>query len=129
MLTKGWLPQLDIITVMDGIAVDLAMAAGLPTPFAGWLWHYVTGCLVWGWMYAVMEPIIPGRHAWRKGLYFGAITTLFVWFMVLPMAGAGMFGLRLSAAQPFVSLAQHLLYGVVLAVVFHRLTYSEAWTG
>lgn len=50
MLTKGWLPQLDIITVMDGIAVDLALAAGLPTPLAGWLWHYVAGCLVWGWM-------------------------------------------------------------------------------
>jgi len=54
ILTKQWLPQLDTITVMDGVAHDMVLAAGLPAPFAGWLWHFVVGCLVWGWMYAVM---------------------------------------------------------------------------
>jgi len=121
ILGKDWLPHLDTIAVMDAIARDLALAAGLPTPFAGWLWHFIVGCLIWGWMYAVMEPIVPGSQPWRKGLYFGVMATLLVWLMVLPLAGAGMFGLQLSAVQPFVSLAEHLLYGVVLAIVYDRL--------
>ena len=121
LLTKQWLPQLDTITVMDGVAHDMAMAVGLPAPFAGWLWHFIVGCLVWGWMYAVMEPIVPGRRPWRKGLYFGITTTLLVWLIALPLTGAGLFGLHLSTLQPFVTLVQQLVYGVVLALVYGRL--------
>lgn len=126
MLTKQWIPQLDTITVLDGIARDLALAVGLPTPFAGWLWHFLVGCLVWGWMYAVMEPILPGQQPWRKGLYFGFVAALLAWLIVLPLAGAGLFGLQLSAVQPIVALAQHLIYGVVLGLVYDRLAYSRA---
>jgi hypothetical protein len=125
ILTRQWLPQLDTITVMDGIAHELALAVGLPAPFAGWLWHFIVGCLVWGWMYAVMNPIIPGRRPMIKGLYFGFMVTLLVWFAVLPMAGAGMFGMRLSAVQPFVSMAQILLYGLVLAVTYDWMSHPR----
>ena len=121
MLTKSWLPQFDTITLLDSIARGLAVDSGLPTPFAGWLWHFIVGSLVWGWIYAVMEPIIPGRQAWRKGLYFGLMVTLLVWFTVLPLAGAGAFGAHISWIQPVVSLIQHVIYGVVLALAFNRL--------
>lgn len=123
MVTKKWLPPLDTITVMDGVARDMVIAFGLPAPYAGWLWHFLVGCVVWGWMYAVMEPILPGRRPWRKGLYFGFTVTLLVWLIVLPVAGAGLFGMQPSMIQPFVTLLQHLVYGVVLAVVYHRLAY------
>ena len=111
----------DTITLLDVIARSLAIDAGLPTPFAGWLWHFVVGGLVWGWIYAVMEPIIPGRRVWRKGLYFGLMVTLLVWFSVMPLASAGAFGTPLSWLQAFVSLVQHLIYGVALALAFERL--------
>jgi len=123
ILTKRWLPQLDTIAVMDGVARALALAAGLPAPFAGWMWHFIVGCLVWGWIYAVMNPIIPGRRPMSKGLYFGFVITLLVWVAVLPLAGAGMFGMRLSAVQPFVSMAECLLYGLVLAVTYDWLSH------
>jgi hypothetical protein len=122
ILIKQWLPQLDTITVMDSIAREFALTAGLPTPFAGWLWHFIIGSIVWGWMYAVMEPILPGRRPLTKGLYFGFVVTLLVWFAVLPLVGAGMFGLHLSMIQPLVSMAQSLLFGVVLALTYDRLT-------
>jgi uncharacterized membrane protein YagU involved in acid resistance len=125
IITRAWLPALDTILVMDGVARDMAMAFGLPAPYAGWLWHFVVGGVIWGWMYAVMEPILPGSRAWHKGLYFGATVTLLVWLIVLPLAGAGLFGAQLSILQPFVTLLQHLVYGLVLAVVYHRLAYSE----
>ena len=129
MLTKTWLPQLDTITLLDGIARGLAINAGLPAPFAGWLWHFIVGSLIWGWMYAVMEPIVPGRRPWHKGLYFGLMVALLVWFAVLPLAGAGMFGTQPGFIQPVISLVQHLLYGVVLAVAFDRLQFGGQMSG
>ena len=125
ILVKKWVPALDTITVMDGFARELALGAGLPAPFAGWMWHYIVGCVVWGWFYAVMEPIVPGRRPWRKGLYFGLVVAVLVWLAMLPLVGAGLFGTRLSPLQPFVSLAQHLLYGVVLAVTYDRLSSAR----
>ena len=122
MLTKQWVPQLDTITVLDGIARDFALATGMSAPFSGWLWHFAIGTLWWGWMYAVMEPILPGRRPWIKGISFGAIATLMVWIIVLPLAGAGLFGLQLSAVQPLVSLALHLVYGVVLGIAYAALS-------
>ncbi len=125
ILAKQWLPQFDTVTLLDGIARGLAMDSGLPVPFAGWLWHFVIGSLLWGWMYAVMEPIVPGRRAWQKGIYFGLMVTALVWFTVVPLAGAGAFGTRLSWTQPFVSLAQHLVYGVVLALTYEWLRTAK----
>jgi len=125
MLTKKWLPQFDTVTLLDGIANGLALDAGLPSPFAGWLWHFIVGALVWGWIYAVMEPIIPGRRPWRKGMYFGLMVTLLVWFTVMPLARAGAFETDLSWMQAFVSLIQHLIYGVALALAFDRLPIGK----
>jgi len=125
MLSKNWLPQFDTITLLNRVADGLAIDAGLPHPFAGWLWHFIVGSLVWGWIYAVMEPIVPGSRPWRKGLYFGLMVTLLVWFTVMPLAGAGAFGTRLSWMQPFVSLIQHLVYGIALALVYDRITIGK----
>ena len=125
MLTKQWVPQLDTITVLNGIARDIALAAGLSAPFSGWLWHFAIGTLWWGWMYAVMEPILPGRRPWINGIYFGAIAAILPWLIVLPLAGAGLFGMQLSAVQALVSLALHLVYGVVLGVSYGAL--SRRW--
>ncbi len=125
MLTKRWLPQFDTIALLDSIAHGLAINMGLPIPFAGWLWHFIVGSLVWGWVYAVMEPIIPGRQLWIKGLYFGLMVTLLVWFAVLPLAGAGAFGTQLSWVQPIVSLVQQVIYGVTLALTFGRLSLKK----
>lgn len=131
MLMKKSIPQLDTVMLLDKIAHRLAMNAGLPTPFAGWLWHFIIGSLLWGWMYAVMEPIIPSTRPWLKGLYFGLwlkglylglMVTLLVWFAVLPIAGAGALGTPLSLIQISVSLIQHLVYGVVLAFSYHWLS-------
>ncbi|MFZ0255105.1 MAG: DUF6789 family protein [Gammaproteobacteria bacterium] len=41
--------------------------------------------------------------------------------MVMPLAGAGYFGLHLNPMQPLVTLVEHLVYGVVLGAVYGRL--------
>ena len=124
MLTKEYLPQLDTITMLDGVLgaflAELRRWAP-PAPIGGWLWFFAIGTVWWGALYAVMEPILPGRWPWARGLSFGAIATLLVWLMVLPLAGAGYFGMRLSAIQPVVTLFEHLVYGVILGEAYGRL--------
>ena len=41
--------------------------------------------------------------------------------VVMPLAGAGYFGMDLSPLQPVVTLLLHLIYGAVLGAMFERL--------
>lgn len=132
MLTKAAVPQLDTITMLDGVLRATLAELGQrfpPAPLGGWLWHFVIGTIWWGGLYAIMEPVLPGSQVWIKGLAFGVIATLLVSLMVMPLAGAGYFGMRLSIVQPLVSLLQHLVYGVVLAKVYARLSDPTLSTG
>ncbi len=97
----------------------------LPKPLGGWLWYFVIGTLWWGALYAVIEPILPGRRPWIKGMSFGVGAALFVMLMVMPLAGAGYFGMHLELVQPIVTLIEHLIYGWVLGVVYSRLSQSQ----
>lgn len=118
---KRWIPQLDSVTALDGLARGVHFALGLPRPITGWVLYVTIGVVWWGWLFAVMAPILPGRRFWQKGLAFGVIAALLVWLMVMPLAGAGYFGLHLSPAQPLVTLVEHLVYGLVLGTVYGRL--------
>jgi hypothetical protein len=121
MLTKGIVPQLDIVTLLDGVARSLMVGTNFPVSLAGWLWHFIIGTLWWGALFGVIEPILPGQRYWTKGASFGLVSGLLVWLMVLPAAGSGHFGMRLSPIQPVVTLLQHLIYGVTLGYVYGRL--------
>ena len=125
LLTKGFLPQLDTITMLDGVLrafLDEVGKRSLPIPLNGWLWYFVIGTLWWGALYAVIEPILPGKGPWIKGMSFGVGAALFVMLMVMPLAGAGYFGMHLEIVQPVVTLVEHLIYGCILGVVYARLS-------
>jgi len=121
MLNKGWLPQLDPVLMLDGVARAAVTDLGLPVPMAGWLWHFIIGALWWGPLFAIMVPILPGQRMWQKGAYFGFGVSLLIMLMVMPLAGAGYFGMDLSPLQPVVTLLLHLVYGAVLGAMFERL--------
>lgn len=122
LLTKGYIPQLDTITTLDNIFRNIAVVMlGEQAPLAlpgGWVWHFVIGTLWWGALYAIMEPILPGKRGWTKGLSFGFGAALFILLMVMPLAGAGFFGMHLSALQPMVTVGEHLIYGAVLGSIY-----------
>ncbi len=121
MLTKGWVPQLDTVVMLDGIARTVFSDMQAPVPMAGWLWHFVIGTLWWGPLFGLMAPILPGRETWQKGISFGFGASLLTMLMTMPLAGAGYFGMELSPLQAFVTVLLHLAYGLVLGVVFQRL--------
>jgi hypothetical protein len=62
----------------------------------GSLVPYLTGAMIWGFLYARLHPHLPGGSFWAKGLGFaliawGAMSTGF--FL---LAGHGQFGLRMG---------------------------------
>jgi uncharacterized membrane protein YagU involved in acid resistance len=125
-LTKGMLPQLETIRFLENVAVATAKVTPLPMlPMAGWLWHFIIGILWWGGLFGFMLPLLPGRGIWRKGAVFGVIAGLLVLLMVMPLAGAGYFGMQLSWLDPLVSMVYHVIYGVVLGVVYGLL--AKRW--
>ena len=132
-LTKGMLPQLETIRFLEHVSVITAQVTGLPVlPMAGWLWHFTIGIIWWGSLFGFMWPLLPGRRSWVKGAGFGVIAGLLVLLMVMPLAGAGYFGMHLTWPEPLVSMVYHVIYGVVLGAVYGLLAKlgsrrSENW--
>ena len=121
MLSRKWIPQLNTVVVLDEIARVIFSKYNAPIPLAGWMWHLVIGTIWWGGLFGIMEPILPGRVVWLKGLLFGAGVGLYVIWAVLPIAAGGVFGAGVGLIQPVVTFTEHLIYGFVLGLIYGRL--------
>lgn len=121
-LSRGVIPQLETIRFLDRVADATAKATGLPGPLThGWLWHLGIGILLWGILFGIMLPVLPGRRYWVKGCAFGVIAGLLTLLLVMPLAGAGYFGMDLALLDPVVSLVYHIIYGATLGIVYSLL--------
>ena len=107
----GVMPQLNIIQM-------LATMMGVSTTI-GWVVHFMIGG-VWGLLFALAYRVVPGSSQVRKGIVFG----IGAWFMmmvaVMPMAGAGLFGMAMGMMAPVMTLMLHIIFGAVLGVVHGR---------
>jgi hypothetical protein len=122
MLIQWLPPRFETVTLLIGMARVILEGSGLPAPFAGWLWFFIIGGLWWGSWFAIVEQIIPGRAYWIKGAVFGVVTGLLVIWTVMPLAAGGALGMKLSLWQPVVTVSEHLVYGLVLGVVYGWLS-------
>jgi hypothetical protein len=73
-------------------------------------------------MYAWLDPKLPGSHLVR-GAIFATGAWLIMMVVLMPMAGAGLFGMHLGLMAPVATLMLHWIYGAVLGGVY------GAWTG
>ena len=129
-LSRGVIPQLETIRFLDRVADATAKVTGLPGSLShGWLWHLGIGILLWGILFGIMLPVLPGRSYWVKGCAFGGIAGLLTMLLVMPLAGAGYFGMDLTLLDPAVSLVYHIIYGATLGVVYSLLAGRQAATG
>lgn len=128
-LSQGTIPQLETIRFLDRVADATAKATGLPGSLThGWLWHLGIGVLLWGILFGIMLPVLPGRRYWVKGCAFGVIAGLLTLLLVMPLAGAGYFGMELTLLDPVVSLFYHIIYGATLGGVYSLLAARLATT-
>lgn len=117
----GFLPELDLIQL-------LTVAAGMPGEmWVGWTLHFLIGTLAWGILFVYLRPLMPGRNRTVQAVWFGALAWLLMMIVFMPAAEAGLFGQRLDGLMVAVAtLVLHLVYGLVLGLVFSALTRSEA---
>ncbi|MEJ7745527.1 MAG: DUF6789 family protein [Luteimonas sp.] len=89
------------------------------SPALAWVVHFGIGAM-WGLLFALAYGVIPGRSSLAKGMLFGAGAWLVVMgmVMVMPMAGAGFFGMKMGLMTPMMTLALHLIFGAVMGLVY-----------
>lgn len=116
----GMMPQVNAIKMLTGMGHGMM---GMPaTPVVGWVIHFIIGTIVWGILFALLIKAIPGGSATVKGLVFGTAAWVLMMVIPMPMAGAGLFGLKLGIGAPIATLILHLVYGAVLGAVYGKLT-------
>lgn len=114
----GLMPSLDVIAMLSAMM-------GAPA-IVGWLAHFMIGTLAWGGGFALLYRQIPGGTPVVKGVVFGVAAWLAMMIMVMPMAGAGLFGLEMGIVAPLMTLMLHMIFGAVLGAVFARLSVHSA---
>ncbi len=130
MLIKGamgMLPQMNVIHMLAHMAHGML---GMPAvPAVGWMIHFLIGTVLWGLGFALLHPVLPGSTAVRKGLSFSVLAWLLMMLIPMPMAGAGLFGLKMGIMAPVMTLILHLAWGAALGWTYGRLGGKSEATG
>ncbi|WP_431024351.1 DUF6789 family protein [Halomonas sp. H5] len=118
-LSAGIIPWYDPIEIMNLAAQDL-----LGTPdirLVAWAIHFSVGTLIWGLLFGLLIPYLPGGSDVRRGLLFGVVAWLVVMVTVFPMAGSGLFGMGFGLVAPLSTLVAHVVFGLVIGSMYARL--------
>lgn len=83
-----------------------------------WGIHFMIGAVLWGGAFALLEAHLPGGELWVKGIAFGVGAWFIMMLAMMPMAGAGFFGLQLGIMAPVMTLVMHAVFGAVLGAVY-----------
>ena len=104
---------------LDPVAM-LAAMMGMPA-IMGWIAHFLIGTVLWGGIYALYHKSIPGDGHLVKGMVLGIGAWLVMMIIVMPMAGAGFFGMAFGIMSPVLTLIMHLIFGAALGLVYQSL--------
>ena len=108
----GMLPQLNAIQMLSGITANLTGTQ--PSIVLGWLEHLVIGIFLWGGLFSLVQDKLPAEDYWARGVLFGVGAWVLMMLIVMPIAGAGLFGFGIGLSVPIATLILHLIYGAVL---------------
>lgn len=112
----GVMPELDPVKMMSRM-----MGASSTAP--GWVAHFMIGTALWGIVFAWVVPYLPGA-AWWRGIVFSIGPWLLMMIALMPMAGAGFFGLGMGIGAPIMTLMFHIIYGAILGGVYGALVHG-----
>lgn len=115
----GLMPQVNAIRMLTHMGAVYVHTPAVPV--MGWIAHFVIGTILWGLIFAASYRAWPGTAAIVKGIEFSIVAWLLMMLIVMPLAGAGLFGLRLGLPAPVATLVLHIIYGAVLGIVYAKL--------
>lgn len=104
----GVMPALDLPMMIAGMM-------GRPDmPAVGWGVHFMIGVVGYGAAMALLDAHLPGDSHVMHGVMVGVIGWLVMMVMLMPMMGAGIFGMGMGVMAPMMTLVLHLIFGAVL---------------
>ncbi|HER34268.1 MAG: hypothetical protein JXJ30_05465 [Halothiobacillaceae bacterium] len=114
----GVMPELNVIQMLAA-----QMNAG---PAMGWAAHFLIGVVGYGLAYALVFRRLPfGGHALR-GVLLGVAGWLVMMIVVMPMAGAGLFGMGIGPMAPVATFMLHVIFGLVLGLAYRSFPNGRA---
>ncbi len=114
----GLMPELDVIGMLSSMMNT--------APAVGWVMHFMIGMLAWGLGFVAFHRFLPGSSDISKGISFGVAAWFMMMLAIMPMAGAGLFGLKMGPVAPMMTLMLHVIYGAVLGFVYSKLGQGES---
>ena len=115
----GLMPELDLPKMIAG------MMGAPDQPALGWAVHAMIGVVGYGLAIALTDGRLPGRSRVLHGVLIGFVGWLIMMVMLMPMAGAGLFGMALGMMAPLMTLMLHLIFGAVLGWTYGRLLRDD----
>ena len=115
----GMVPQMNPIA--DRVEIAHGLLGAPDVPLVGWVLHFALGTFVWGTLFGVLRPMIPGSSL-IKGLLFGTGAWLLMMGLFMPMAGQGLFGMSVGMIVPVMALMLDLIYGAVPGIAYGKLS-------
>jgi len=88
------------------------------TPAVGWVMHFMIGTVLWGTLFAWLDPSLPSASHWLKGIWFSIGAWLVMMVVMMPIAGVGLFAAKLGMMAAVMTLVMHVIYGIVLGGVY-----------
>ncbi len=110
----GFYPDVNVVALLSklgGISIGQA-----------WADHFIIGIVLWGLGISAIDATVTGAAYWVKGLLVGLIGWLIMMLAFMPWGGSGLFGWKLGAAAPLLTLADHVIYGLILGISYGILT-------
>lgn len=119
----GVMPELDLPKMIAG------MMGSAGTPTLGWAVHFMIGIVGYGLGMALLNERMPGNSPTVHGVTMGVVGWLLMMVMLMPMAGAGLFGMNMGLMAPMMTLVLHLVFGAVLGWVYGKLVSDASGAG
>ena len=110
----GLMPELDLPKMIAG------MMRAPDMPIIGWAVHFMIGIVLYGVAIALLDARLPGRSHVGHGVMLGLVGWLIMMIIMMPMAGAGLFGMKLGIMAPMMTLVLHLIFGATLGWIYGR---------
>ncbi len=115
----GLMPQLDLPKMLAGMV-------GQPDNLMlGWIVHFMIGTIGYGIAITLVGAKEPGQSNVGRGLLLVTGGWLVMMVAMMPMAGAGLFGMNMGIMAPVMTLVLHLIFGAVLGGVYGAMVQRE----